>query len=336
MKNPMRILITGGLGTLGQPLVKELRSRNFEVWFCDKYQYHDPNYIKCDIGEYRVVERMFQKKKFDFVYHLAAEFGRINGEDFFETLWKTNVIGTKNIIHMQLKFNFKLVFSSSSEIYGDYQGLMTEDLPLKMPLRQLNDYGITKWVNEQQIMNSEDLNDVETVRLRLFNVYGPGEYYSKYRSVICLFIYQALHNMPYTVYLNHRRCSSFIDDTIRTIANVSDNFHPGEVYNISGDEYHDIKILSDTILNELGKKDDLVEYIEEEFHNILEKKADNFKAKKDLGHKPTISLKEGIKKTIEWQKKIYNSEGSYKGKKDFEYAPKIPIKKGIRRIIEGQ
>ena len=64
---------------------------------------------------------MFQKEKFDLVYHLAAEFGRMNGEHFFETLWKSNVIGTKNIIQMQIKHKFRLVFSSSSEIYGDYK-----------------------------------------------------------------------------------------------------------------------------------------------------------------------------------------------------------------------
>ena len=330
----MKILITGGLGTLGQPLVKELRNRNFEVSFCDKYHYHDHNYIKCDIGEYRQVERMFQKEKFDFVYHLAAEFGRINGEDFFETLWKSNVIGTKNIIQMQTQHKFKLIFSSSSEIYGDYRGMMTEELPIKMPIRQLNDYAISKWVNEQQIMNSEALNNVETVRLRLFNVYGPGEYYSKYRSVICQFIYHAIHNLPYTVFLNHRRSSSYIDDTIRTLVNVLDNFRPGEVYNIAGDEYHDIKTLSDMILDKLGKNDDIVDYVEKEHHNVLDKKADNSKAKRDLGHKPKAFLKEGIKRTIEWQKWVYNPKDVYDERKNILNIPKISIKKEIRGVKE--
>ena len=302
----MKILITGGLGTVGNVLVKELRRRGFEIWFCDKYHNHDKNYFKCDIGEYRQVEKMFQKQKFEMVYHLAAEFGRVNGEDFYESLWKSNVIGTKNIIQMQIKHKFKLVFTSSSEIYGDYKGVMTEDVPLKHPIRQLNDYAITKWVNEQQIMNSEDLYNLETVRIRLFNTYGPGEYYSDYRSVICLFIYRALHNLPYNVYLNHHRSSSYIDETIHTITNITNKFIPGEVYNISGDEYHDIKTLSDMILNYLGKNESLVNYVEEDYHNVHNKMADNSKAKKDLGHNPQVTLKEGIKRTIEWQKNIYN------------------------------
>ncbi len=308
----MKILITGGLGAIGKPTVNELRRRDFEVWVCDKHHNHDKNYLKCDVGEYRQVEQMFQKEKFDLVYHLAAEFGRMNGEHFYETLWKSNVIGTKNIIQMQIKYDFKLVFTSSSEIYGDYNGLMIEDVPMKVPIRQLNDYAMTKWVNEQQILNSEDLHNVETVRLRLFNIYGPGEYYSNYRSVICLFIYRALHDLPYTVYLNHHRSSSYIDDTIRTISNVTDHFHPGEVYNISGDEYHDIKTLSDLILDYLGKNDELVEYIEEEYHNVHNKKADNSKAKRDLYHNPKVPLKEGIQRTLKWQKKIYNIDGKVK------------------------
>ncbi|MFX1571055.1 MAG: NAD-dependent epimerase/dehydratase family protein [Promethearchaeota archaeon] len=301
----MNILVTGGLGTIGQALVKELRKRGFNVWLCDKYHHHDSNYIKCDVGEYRQVEQLFKKESFDLVYHLAAEFGRMNGEHFYETLWKSNVIGTKNIVSLQEKKKFKLIFSSSSEIYGDYQDTMTEDVPLKYPIRQLNDYAITKWVNEQQIMNSEELHNTETVRIRLFNTYGPGEYYSNYRSVICLFIYRALHNMPYTVFLNHHRSSTYIDDTIRTISNLTDKFHPGEVYNISGDEYHNIETLSKMILEYLDKDDSLVEYINEDFHNVHNKKADNSKAKKDLGHKISMTLKEGIQKTIDWQKKIY-------------------------------
>lgn len=301
----MKILITGGLGTIGSQLLEELRLRNFEVWFCDKYHYRDNNYFKCDVSEYRQVEKVFQKQRFDLVYHLAAEFGRRNGEEFYETLWKSNVIGTKNIIQMQIKYKFKLVFTSTSEIYGNHNDIMTEDVPMKLPIRQLNDYAITKWVNEQQIMNSEDLHDIETVRLRLFNAYGPGEYYSKYRSAVCIFIYRALHDLPYTVYLNHNRSSCYIDDTINTISNLTNHFHPGEVYNISGDEYHDIKTLSDMILDYLGKSDDLIEYLSKDFHNVHDKKADNSKAKRELNHICKTSLKEGIKKTIEWQKETY-------------------------------
>jgi dTDP-glucose 4,6-dehydratase len=171
----------------------------------------------------------------------------------------------------------------------------------------MNDYAITKWVNEMQIMNSADRFGTETVRVRLFNTYGPGEYYCEYRSVICQFIYRALHDMPYTVYLNHHRTSSYIDDTARTLANICEpaRFKAGEVYNIAGHEYHDIKAVSDMILAHVGKSDRLVAYKEFEAHNTRDKRTTADKAVRDLDHQSTVPLTAGIPRTIEWQKGVY-------------------------------
>ncbi|HQE19325.1 MAG TPA: NAD(P)-dependent oxidoreductase, partial [Aggregatilineales bacterium] len=118
----MRILVTGGLGAVGAPLTRELRRRGHEVWVADRVHAEGPNYLRCDVGMYRQVERLFEDRTFDLVYHLAAEFGRWNGEDFYETLWQSNAIGTKNILRMQEKYGFRMVFTSSSEVYGDYEG----------------------------------------------------------------------------------------------------------------------------------------------------------------------------------------------------------------------
>ncbi len=304
----MRILVTGGLGAVGSPLVRELRRRDHKVWVSDRVHAEGPDYLRCDVGIYRQVERLFEGREFDLVYHLAAEFGRWNGEDFYETLWQSNAIGTKNLLRFQERHGFRMVFTSSSEVYGDWGGVMTEDVLDKHPIRQLNDYAITKWVNEMQIMNSADRFGTETVRVRLFNTYGPGEPYSEYRSVICKFVYHALHDLPYTVYLDHQRSSTYIDDAARTLANITENFKPGEVYNIAGDEHHDIKSLSDMILKYLGKDDSLVEYVEFEAHNTRNKHSDSTKAKRDLDHRCTVSLEEGIPRTIEWQKEVYKRD----------------------------
>ena len=301
----MKILVTGGLGAVGKPLWAELGRRGHEVWIADRTHSHEPSYLRCDIGEFHQVENVLTKMKFDYVYHLAAEFGRRNGEDFYETLWKTNAIGTKNIIRIQEQLKFKMIFASSSEVYGDYRGVMSEDVMGKEAIRQMNDYAMSKWVNEMQILNSADKFGTETVRVRLFNTYGPGEYYSEYRSAICVFIYRALHGLPYTVYTKHRRTSSYIDDTVRTLANITENFKRGEVYNIAGSELHDMKRASDIVLNYLGKDDILVEYRDVQEATTLEKKADVSKAVRDLNHQTTVSLEEGIPRTINWQKEVY-------------------------------
>jgi len=301
----MRILVTGGLGAVGSVLVREMRGRGHEVWVSDLTNSGGPNYVRCDVGRYRQVSRVFEEQRFDYVYHLAAEFGRWNGEDFYETLWHTNAVGTKNMVRMQERHRFRMVFFSSSEVYGDHDGVMSEDVMDTVPIKQMNDYAMTKWVNEMQVLNSAEMFGTETVRVRLFNSYGPGEHYSPYRSALCLFMYRALHDIPYTVYTGHHRTSTYVEDTARTLANIVDNFVPGEVYNIGGTEYHDMKEASDLILGYLGKDDSLVTYKEGEPHTTKDKKVDVTKAVRDLGHDPRVPLKEGIPRTIEWMKSVY-------------------------------
>ena len=174
-----------------------------------------------------------------------------------------------------------------------------------MPLRQQNDYAMSKYVNEQQIMNFEQRYGNQCVRLRFFNSYGPGEYYHSFRSVCALFCYRALKGLPYEVYEGYSRAFMFIEDFIPTLANVCDNFKAGEVYNIGGSEYRSVRELSDIVLNEVQRGDKLVTYLAEDKHNTVRKRPDNTKAERDFGHAPKVTLEEGIPKTIEWMRKVY-------------------------------
>jgi dTDP-glucose 4,6-dehydratase len=277
-----KALVTGGKGFIGSHLVRELRRRGHEVWVCDLMHSDNENYIRCDVSKYRQVERLFEEYEFDYVYHAAAEYGRWNGEDYYENLWLTNVVGTKNIIRMQERKRFRMIFFGSAEVYGDYEGVMSEDVMDKVPIKQMNDYAISKWVNELQIINSANMFGTETVRVRLFNVYGPGEHYTPYRGWIPKFIYKALRDEPYTVYLGHKRTLEYVEDVCRALANIINNFKPGEAYNLGGDQQYEIKYVSDLILKTLGKDDSKVIYKEAEPFTTKVKTPDSSKAKKDL------------------------------------------------------
>lgn len=301
-----KILVTGGSGTIGKPLVRELRERGHEVWITETHHQPDAQAIRADVGEYRQIERVLEQG-FDYVYHLAAEFGRWNGEHYYETLWQTNVIGTRHILELQKRLGFKLIFSSSSEIYGDHHAdVLSEDIPLNHSIIQQNDYAVTKWVNEIQIMNFEARHGTETMRLRFFNAYGPGEFYHPYRSVVCLFCYRALNDIPYQVYDGYHRVFMHIDDFIPTLANACDRFVAGECVNIGGEEYRSVKDLSDLVLGHLDKDDSIVEYLSEDKHNVQNKRPDISKAKNLLSHNPTITLEQGVPETIEWMKRAYD------------------------------
>jgi dTDP-glucose 4,6-dehydratase len=304
------ILVTGGAGFIGTNLVSELRNRGHEVLAADLLNNERDSYIRADTRYMRQLERVFEKQKFDYVYHLAAEYGRWNGEGHYENLWETNVIGTKNILRLQERYKFRMIFFSSAEVYGDYRGVMTEEVMEKNPIAdtyQMNDYAITKWAGELMCMNSAKMFGTETVRTRPVNCYGPGEHYTPYRGFIPKFIYHTLHDIPYTVYRGHKRIIDFVEDSCRTWANIVENFIPGEVYNVAGrpEWEKEIKEYSDLVLKALGRDDSLVTYMDGEPFTTEIKTIDCSKAIRDLRHDPKVDPAEGIRQTAEWMKWFY-------------------------------
>jgi dTDP-glucose 4,6-dehydratase len=303
-----KILVTGGKGFIGINLVNELRARGHQVHTCDLTHDEDEFHVRADASSYFQLSNVVRRENFDFVYHLAAEYGRWNGEAHYENLWKTNVIGTKNLLRLQEELGFKQIFFSSCEVYGDYDGLMSEDVMDQIAIKQLNDYALSKWVGEQQVLNSASMFRTQSVRVRPLNCYGPHEHYSAFRGVIPIMVYRALKKIPYTVYGGHLRVFDYVGDTVRTLANIVDNFIPGEVYNIGSDEEWgvDIATLSNMILEKVGIDDSLVTYSEQEKFTTKVKIVDLTKSRKDLGHKATINLSEGLDLYIAWMSKTYS------------------------------
>ncbi|MGH3366070.1 MAG: NAD-dependent epimerase/dehydratase family protein [Nocardioidaceae bacterium] len=314
-----QILVTGGAGVVGSCLVRDLRQRGHHVVVADLAHGGEPDYVRCDVGEFRQLERLWLgggwssgysavPRRFDLVYHLGAEFGRWNGEDYYEDVWRSNAVGTKNLLRMQEREGFQVVYFSSSEVYGDYDGVMSEDVMDRVEVRQMNDYALSKWVNEMQVMNSATQFGTESVRVRLFNTYGPGEWYSPYRSVLGMFCYRLLHGVPITVYRGYTRTSTYIDDCTHALANIAENFAPGEVYNIAGDDYHSIEEATDLIIRLAGlgeRAADLVRYADVEPLTTRHKRVDNAKAKRDLGMKTSVALEEGLRRTLDWMRREY-------------------------------
>ena len=301
------ILITGGRGFIGTNLTNELRRRGHDVWTCDILQGEDPQHLKADTSVYQQMEVIFRVNKYDYVYHLAAEYGRWNGEDHYDNLWRTNVIGTKNMLRLQEEHRFRMVFFSSAEVYGDYDQLMSEDVMERVPIKQMNDYAISKWAGELQCLNHAAMFGTETVRVRPVGCYGPHEYYSRYRGVIPIFVYHALKGIPFSVHRGHKRIFDYVEDTSRTFANIMDNFIPGEVYNVGGREEWAIGIeeLADIVLEATGANPRLVEHKGGEAFTTRVKIVDFSKARRDLKHDPHVDIREGIRRYVEWVRRTY-------------------------------
>ena len=314
----MKILITGVKGVVGTKLKNVLELKGNTVFGLDLYHtaeryghkigsVQNENYYRCDISEFRQIQKIIEHVKPDIVYNCAAEFGRWNGENFYEKVWKSNAIGMKNIIRLQESNKFRLVHCSSSEVYGDYQDVMYEDVMNKIAIPQMNDYAMSKWVNEMQIKNSYEQFGTETVRVRLFNTYGPGEWYHPFRSVNCVFTYKLLTGEPITVFKGHSRTSTYIDDCVNALANICTNFKNQEVYNIASQTEHTIEHLAELILEYTGANRSLITFADhEEVLTTTHKKVNAEKAREDLGMKGTVTLSNGVKNTVEWMKSYYD------------------------------
>jgi len=301
----MRVLVTGSLGVIGSQLVPELDRRGHEVFGCDlrHCEQEEDRYLRTDVGSYRQLERVFRNFEPDAVYHLAAEFGRHNGERNYEQVFHSNYLGTRNVLEMCERFGSRLIFASSSEIYGTCEAdVLSEDLSERIALRQPNEYALSKWANEVQIMNFADRHKIDAVRLRFFNAYGPGETYHPYRSVIALFCHRALHGIPWTVYKGYSRTFMAHRDFIPTLARALTDAPSGEALNIGGTDYRSIEEVSQIVLAETGADPQLVSYIGEDVHNVRSKRPDNSKARRYLGHNPTVTIDEGIPETLDWMR----------------------------------
>lgn len=296
----MRILVTGSEGTLGRGLVKRLQDEGHEVYRCDLQ--HGEGILRADVASYRELVSVFGIVRPEVVYHLAAEFGRHNGEGWYERVWQTNAIGTRNVLEMCRFHGSELIFASSSEVYGEVEAeWLSEDLSESVPLLPANEYALSKWVNEVQIRNFSARHDMpKPIICRFFNAYGPGERFHNYRSVVALFCHRALSGEGFTVYRDYHRTFMYIDDFIPTLAAVKDRGQPGAVYNIGGRDYRSVEELAQIVLRETGCHPSAVTYQDQDAHNVVSKRPDIARAEFELGHNPQVTLEVGVPKTLAW------------------------------------
>jgi dTDP-glucose 4,6-dehydratase len=297
----MRILVTGSQGTIGRALVEALRARDHEVFGCDVMHSGDRSHIRADVAIRHQLERAFSQSSPEAVYHLAAEFGRLNGELYTEQLWRTAMVGTRNVLELCLAHESHLIFGSSSEVYGEADAdLLSESLiQTEFP----NEYALSKFANERQIaMFRRRHGGPRATILRFFNAYGPGEVYHPYRSVVALFCARALAGEPLPVFRGYQRTFMYIADFIPTLARACEAELRHPIYNIGGEDYRSVEDLARLVLEEAREGDGEIELIGEDTHNVRSKRPDNARAREDLGHEPSVLLEQGVPATLEWMR----------------------------------
>ena len=305
----MKILITGGNGFIGSNLTKLLLESNHQVIVIDNF--------------YSSKENNFQDNKFTFINHdIINEMPNIDCDLIFhlacpaspkvylkDTLYTldVNYIGTKNVLDFAKIKSIPVVFSSTSEIYGDPH-ISPQDEQYTgnvYPPSLRSSYDEGKRVAETLMYNYHINHRVPIQIVRLFNTYGPKMDPDDGR-VVSNFIMQGLNKEPMSIYGDGSQTRSlcYIDDITSALYKLIIQW-PAYEAPINLGNNHEMKIID--IANFISESLNIEKnYIYKELpeHDPKTRKPDNNKARKLLKWEPKISLKDGIEKTIEYFKNL--------------------------------
>jgi UDP-glucose 4-epimerase len=305
----MKLFVTGGNGFIGHTLVRSLLNKGHEVIVADTkpimFKHENLTFLKKSIEE----DLRPDIKGCDAVYHLAALLGVVNSDKHPLRTLKINIDGTINVFKCALDAGVdKVVYSSSSEIYGEPQ-----EIPLKenSPKAPVSVYGVSKLAAEMYAQAYTKEHGININPVRFFNVYGPGQGFD---WVVSIFIQNVLNNQAPVLFGDGSqiRCFTFVDDIVSGMETVMEKGKGGEAYNIANDQPLSMKELAELIIKTSGK--DITPKIAgfgddtRQKEREIMKRIPSIEKLKALGWKPEIKVEEGIKKTYEWYKENIGKE----------------------------
>ncbi|GEN45513.1 dTDP-glucose 4,6-dehydratase [Alkalibacillus haloalkaliphilus] len=308
----MNILVTGGAGFIGRWVVKQLLDVGHRVWVYDDLsngQFENikefttnpqfMGFIQGDIKDEQQLDRLFSSIQFDICYHLAASINVQDSIDDPKTTFMNDTVGTFHILGRCLEDRVKVVFMSTCMVYDRAQsedGIKETD-----PVKPASPYAGAKIAAENMVLSYYYAYGLPTTVLRPFNTYGPFQKTGGEGGVVAIFINNHLAGKPLQIYGDgtQTRDLLYVEDCAKFVveSGFSDRVN-GKIVNAGLGE--------DVTINELAKMiakaKTPIEHVEH-IHpqSEIQKLSCNYDlATSLLGWKPSVSLREGIKRTEDW------------------------------------
>jgi nucleoside-diphosphate-sugar epimerase len=266
----------------------------------------EQGYARADIASFEELYRVFTANPPDLVIHAAGEVGRLNGERYPGRMIRTNCLGTLNIARLCLDHNSRLINFSTSEVYGEsFDSTEVDEETVINALGLTNVYAISKMTGEAIVRHYSHSYGLRAITVRPFMIYGEGERPGRFRSAICNFVDQAIHSKPLIVHKRTQRAwcyvSDFVDGLSLLLNNPMSNY---SAYNIGSTEYETTRRVAEMVLEEVRAPKSLIQLVSPPALFASRTKRASIQKMRSLGYSPRVSLREGIRKVVSWQRNL--------------------------------
>ena len=298
----MKVLVTGGAGFIGSHIVEYLVQRGDSVTVVDnlntgkienlKSVFKKINFAQIDIRDFKVLKNLMEN--IDGIFHQAAMASVQDSFRIPEKFHDVNVNGTENIFKIAKEFGIKVVYASSSSVYGDTSILPTTESDEKRPI---NPYAKTK-LEKDKLAEQYAKNGLKVIGLRYFNVFGPRQS-KEYAGVIKLFLERIQQGLPPLVNGDGLQIRDFVyvDDVVNANILSMESDIDFEFFNIGTGTTISILDLANIIIKFSGLK---IKPIHRPAlpGDVRATQADITKVKTMLKWRPTTSIQDWLKSVV--------------------------------------
>jgi UDP-glucuronate 4-epimerase len=297
----MRYMVTGAAGFIGSNLADKLVADGHAVVGVDCFtDYYDPaekeaNARGLDVRRLDLAEDPLDLDGVDGVFHLAGQPGVRSFGDVFPVYVRRNVLATHRVFEAAAAAGVRVVFASSSSIYGEAESYPTHEEAVPQPI---SPYGITKLACEHLAHAYAKGLELDAVALRYFTVYGPRQRPDMFFRRVCDAL---VEDGGFEIYGAGTQSRSFteVHDAVGATIAAMERGAPGSVFNVGGGEEASM-LEAIAILERASGRTLRVSHVGAAKGDVVRTKADVTRIAEALGWKPRTALEEGLARMWSW------------------------------------